>query len=189
MKCKDCEGKGFKEYDAGLVQIGCKPCSGIGKVDCSLTKEEFEKGYAFRSDMTVDQVREMGLEAVESDCVEGWAMQKVTEPDLYACPHKEGILICEYPEGRSCIGCKYNTEPELEAEETKVEVEEVVVVNVEAKEVVAEELKEVADDSNSGTEQPDKPAGSKPASKPAQPKKPKAKRKARKSHAKILPKS
>ncbi len=76
MKCPDCEGKGFKEYDAGLVRIGCKTCEGTGKVDCELTKEEFEKAYAFRSDMTPDQVAVLGLVAVPSDCTEGWAMQK-----------------------------------------------------------------------------------------------------------------
>ncbi len=75
-KCPDCDGVGFKEYDAGLVQIGCKACGMTGKVDCELTKEEFEKAYAFRSDMTPDQVAELGLVAMPSDCQEGWAMQK-----------------------------------------------------------------------------------------------------------------
>ncbi len=74
--CSDCDGKGFREYDAGLVQIGCKTCEMTGKVDCELTKEEFEIAYAFRSDMTPDQVAELGLVATLSDCLEGWAMQK-----------------------------------------------------------------------------------------------------------------
>lgn len=81
MKCPKCKGKGFKEYDAGLVQIYCETCEGTGKVKEALTKEEFERAYAFRSDMTVDQVRELGLEAVPSeDCVQGWAMMKIAIP-------------------------------------------------------------------------------------------------------------
>ena len=78
--CPDCDGKGLKEYDAGLVQIGCKTCEMTGRVDCELTKEEFEKAYAFRSDMTPDQVAELGLVAMPCDCDEddckGWAMQR-----------------------------------------------------------------------------------------------------------------
>ena len=76
MECEQCGGEGFKEYDAGLLVIGCKACSGIGKVDEALTKEEFERAYAFRSDMTPDQVTELGLIAMPSDCIEGWAMEK-----------------------------------------------------------------------------------------------------------------
>ncbi len=80
--CPDCEGEGFKEYDAGLVQIWCKTCESTGKVDCELTKEEFEKAYAFRSDMTPGQVAEMGLVAMPCACGEdgckGWAMQNVS---------------------------------------------------------------------------------------------------------------
>ncbi len=94
MECPDCEGKGFKEYDAGIVQIGCKTCESTGKVDCELTKEEFEKAYAFRSDMTPDQVAELGLVAVQSEGTEGWAMQKVeiardtleVEPETFTLP-------------------------------------------------------------------------------------------------------
>ena len=79
--CSDCDGKGFKEYDAGLLQIGCRTCSGIGKVDCELTKDEFERAYAFRSDMTTAQVLALGLVAMPSDCVEGWVMEKSPIPE------------------------------------------------------------------------------------------------------------
>ncbi len=80
MKCEQCKGEGFKEYDAGLLVIGCTACSGIGKVDEALTKEEFERAYAFRSDMTPDQVTELGLIAMPSDCIEGWAMEQAPTP-------------------------------------------------------------------------------------------------------------
>ncbi len=79
MECSDCKGEGFKEYDAGLLVIGCISCSGIGKVDEALTEEEFLKAYAFRSDMTPDLVAEFGLIAVPADCVEGWAMEKADQ--------------------------------------------------------------------------------------------------------------
>ncbi|KKL75179.1 hypothetical protein LCGC14_2057510, partial [marine sediment metagenome] len=87
--CPECEGKGFQEYDAGLVQIGCKRCEMTGKVDCELTKEEFEKAYAFRSDMTPDQVAELGLVATPSDCQEGWAMQKAEIAEVVAAAETE----------------------------------------------------------------------------------------------------
>lgn len=29
--CPDCEGKGFKEYNAGLLQVECRACGGTGK--------------------------------------------------------------------------------------------------------------------------------------------------------------
>ena len=47
MKCGHCNGEGYREYDAGLLVMGCKACSGTGKVDEPLTKEEFERAYAF----------------------------------------------------------------------------------------------------------------------------------------------
>ncbi len=80
-ECPDCYGIGFKEYDAGLVQIGCKKCEMTGKVDGDLTKDEFEKAYAFRSDMTLAQVAEMGLVSIPSseEGCRGWAMVKVEE--------------------------------------------------------------------------------------------------------------
>lgn len=30
--CPDCEGKGFKEYEAGLIQVTCQNCDATGKV-------------------------------------------------------------------------------------------------------------------------------------------------------------
>lgn len=30
--CPECEGKGFKEYQAGLIQIECLNCKGTGKI-------------------------------------------------------------------------------------------------------------------------------------------------------------
>ena len=32
MKCPKCEGKGYKEYEAGLIQIPCKECNATGEV-------------------------------------------------------------------------------------------------------------------------------------------------------------
>lgn len=33
MQCPECEGKGFKEYNAGLLQVGCEACNGTGEVE------------------------------------------------------------------------------------------------------------------------------------------------------------
>lgn len=30
--CPECEGKGFKEYQAGLIRIACLDCDATGKV-------------------------------------------------------------------------------------------------------------------------------------------------------------
>jgi len=130
MKCGFCDGKGFVEYDAGLLVIGCATCSGIGKVNCELTKEEFESGYAFRSDMWVDQVRELGLEGVVCDCEEpgcaGWAMQKIevvapieeSEPELESEPESNVAIVEAYLE----------TEIELETAPEEAEQESGVAV-------------------------------------------------------------
>ena len=32
MQCPNCEGKGYKEYEAGLIQIPCKECNTTGEV-------------------------------------------------------------------------------------------------------------------------------------------------------------
>ncbi len=113
MECPDCEGKGFKEYDAGLVQIWCKTCESTGKVDCELTKEEFEKAYAFRSDMTPAQVAELGLVAVPSDCTEGWAMQKAAIAKLEVVSISGGV-----PDGMNVPESLTTTNLSEEAETT-----------------------------------------------------------------------
>ena len=33
MKCQECDGKGFKEYNSGLLQVECEACKGIGEVE------------------------------------------------------------------------------------------------------------------------------------------------------------
>jgi len=32
MKCPECEGKGYKEYEAGLIQVQCRECNGTGEI-------------------------------------------------------------------------------------------------------------------------------------------------------------
>lgn len=32
MKCAKCEGKGFVEFNSGLLQVGCADCSATGEV-------------------------------------------------------------------------------------------------------------------------------------------------------------
>ena len=32
MECPECGGKGYKEYEAGLIQIPCKECNATGEV-------------------------------------------------------------------------------------------------------------------------------------------------------------
>ena len=31
MKCPDCEGAGYMEYEHGLIRIGCSACGGTGQ--------------------------------------------------------------------------------------------------------------------------------------------------------------
>jgi len=33
MFCPNCEGKGFKEYEHGLIVIRCKTCKGKGEIE------------------------------------------------------------------------------------------------------------------------------------------------------------
>ena len=33
MKCPKCAGKGFMEYEAGLIMVECADCQGTGEVD------------------------------------------------------------------------------------------------------------------------------------------------------------
>ena len=35
MKCEKCGGKGFIEYESGLIMVGCENCKGTGKIDDS----------------------------------------------------------------------------------------------------------------------------------------------------------
>lgn len=151
MECNDCEGKGFKEYDAGIVQIGCKTCEMTGKVDCMLTKEEFEVAYAFRNDMTVSQVADMGLEAMPIEELPGWAMQSSKNAE----------------EVRRAIAA--------EEEKSAADAEAKALREAEAK-----KLEELQDDSNSGTGPDNQSTGSANTGKPKQPKKPKAKKPAKK---------
>lgn len=32
MKCETCKGLGFKEYEAGLIQVECEECHGTGEI-------------------------------------------------------------------------------------------------------------------------------------------------------------
>ena len=32
MKCEACSGLGYREYEAGLIQVGCEVCNGTGEV-------------------------------------------------------------------------------------------------------------------------------------------------------------
>ena len=32
MECSECGGKGYKEYEAGLIQVPCKECEATGDV-------------------------------------------------------------------------------------------------------------------------------------------------------------
>lgn len=35
VPCPTCEGRGFKEYEAGLIQVQCADCGGTGKAAVS----------------------------------------------------------------------------------------------------------------------------------------------------------
>jgi len=37
MKCPDCEGAGYKEYEHGLIRIMCSTCNGTGEFEEPLT--------------------------------------------------------------------------------------------------------------------------------------------------------
>ena len=37
MKCPDCEGAGYMEYEHGLIRIRCSTCNGTGEVDEATT--------------------------------------------------------------------------------------------------------------------------------------------------------
>ena len=32
MKCEDCEGLGYKEYEHGLIRLPCRECNGTGEI-------------------------------------------------------------------------------------------------------------------------------------------------------------
>ena len=162
-QCPDCEGKGFKEYDAGLVQIGCKMCEMTGKVNSELTKEEFEKAYAFRSDMTPYQVAEMGLEAAPSECLQGWAMRK----KAVAAPEVE--ITGEIP--------RYYTEAERNDSDIG-EILHAAALRGEVRESIVQKIGEINDNSDSGTRPDNSNLGSNNTSQPEQPKKRKSKKKA-----------
>jgi len=38
MQCSNCEGKGFKEFNHGLLQVTCAECKGTGEVDENSTR-------------------------------------------------------------------------------------------------------------------------------------------------------
>ncbi len=177
MKCRDCDGVGFKEYDAGLVQIGCKACGMTGKVDCELTKEEFEKAYAFRSDMTPGQVAVLGLVAMPSDCLEGWAMQNVA--NIVEEQHPQLVSDAVLDAAIEVIVADSKKVEDLTNEEI-VEVVEGIDNAEEAEVEKARKILEAPSDSDSGTGQDNQPARGDNTSKPKRTSKPKTKKKATK---------
>jgi len=42
-KCPKCEGKGFVEYHAGILQVECDECGGTGEIDDVLTVKVLAK--------------------------------------------------------------------------------------------------------------------------------------------------
>ena len=175
-KCPECDGKGFKEYDAGLLQIGCRTCSGIGKVDCELTKDEFERAYAFRSVMTPGQVLELGLVAMPGDCVEGWVMEKSPIPEADDAPTDLVAVFKDGSVGKILVGKVV----EVQVSEDRLDV--VAELTTEGKEKLEEIGIIVRDEdvSDSGNQPANQPTGSRNTGKSSKPKQSKAKAKARK---------
>jgi len=33
MKCENCQGKGFIEYESGIIMVECEACNGTGEID------------------------------------------------------------------------------------------------------------------------------------------------------------
>lgn len=46
MECPECQGKGFTEYEAGLIQIACPVCLGTGEVDRPTVGDIFQSGQS-----------------------------------------------------------------------------------------------------------------------------------------------
>jgi hypothetical protein len=46
MKCPECNGKGFKEFEHGLIMVGCLNCESTGVIDESsvLAQDELDLG-------------------------------------------------------------------------------------------------------------------------------------------------
>ena len=43
MKCETCEGRGFIEYEHGLIQVRCSDCKGTGEIPDVLTEEVLQR--------------------------------------------------------------------------------------------------------------------------------------------------
>lgn len=49
MKCETCEGRGFIEYEHGLVMVECEVCKGTGEMLDVLTEEVLQKAIDMSS--------------------------------------------------------------------------------------------------------------------------------------------
>ena len=44
-KCQSCEGKGYVEYEGGIIQIQCRACGGSGKVELQAETLELPENW------------------------------------------------------------------------------------------------------------------------------------------------
>ena len=77
MKCKTCEGYGYTEKEAGLIQVKCQDCDGTGEVDREDTEPTFT-GLVFQ--LTGKRTDEYSIDEL-------WMMAKKAAIPSFQFPH------------------------------------------------------------------------------------------------------
>ena len=159
MKCTECQGKGFIEYEHGLVMVKCEVCNGNKTMPDDISTEE-EGAYLFgEPDVSQETPMELGRIFVG--------------PDGLDFAYRDDVSTEDAEIEKMCCATNSNYIPPEEVESI----------------ITPEELKGFSDDITSGTGQPDKPTGSRNTRKPRGPNKPKANSKTAKRTRKVLQKT
>ena len=67
MKCEVCEGKGYIEYEHGLIMVECEACNGTGEIPEIIPIEEDSNGDDLRQEGNGDDLGAGRTESVNRD--------------------------------------------------------------------------------------------------------------------------
>jgi len=61
MNCKQCNGLGYREYEAGLIRLRCRACNGSGQTDEVLLPS---KGGRPKKNIPLDRIKALSKEGI-----------------------------------------------------------------------------------------------------------------------------
>lgn len=200
MKCEVCEGRGFLEYNAGLLQVQCTNCDGVGEVE-KLTLKHLETAIkTIKENGSVAHFRPP-IEARELDYsntrvigillrLSGEGITKYSDDELWQETKEKALktIVFPYEIKMPCGKCYVISLPEI-IMDSPIENIMCPCGNPNHYIVKFEDGREADDYNYTGNGQSVNSAGSSDSSQPKQPGKPKKRRKATKRTRKLLPKA